>query len=133
MTIISLHMTIGAMHTGLWQGSFKTNPCTNRRTSSFVKTRPRLILNSFINLLIFIRCSYDFNGIPVKFFTNSAFRRCRGNSTVGYEEGCVYVTLADGHNTTGSIMFGRQYFDQVNKFPNLSLASNTPRNSPDEL
>ena len=32
---------------------------------------------------------------------------------MGYEDGCVYVTLEDGHNTTGSIMFSRLKVDQV--------------------
>ena len=62
------------------------------------------------------RCSYGYNGIPVKFYPDKKpyYRECNGDSTVGYEEGCVYLTLEDGHTASGSIMFGRQYHDQVN-------------------
>ena len=49
----------------------------------------------------------------MKFYPNHPPQPCKGNSSVGYEEGCVYVTLKDGHNATGSIMFSRQYLDKV--------------------
>ena len=68
------------------------------------------------NLIVFIcRCSYDYNGVPLVFYPGKTppYGECAGDKYVGYEEGCVYVTREEDHQVTGSIMYGRQYYEQV--------------------
>ncbi|XP_072023459.1 calcium-activated chloride channel regulator 1-like [Amphiura filiformis] len=65
-----------------------------------------------------VRCSYGYNGLPLKFYPNHFpyYRTCNGNEDVGYEEGCVFVTFEEGTTATSSIMYGRQYYDQITQF-----------------
>ncbi|XP_038061541.1 calcium-activated chloride channel regulator 1-like isoform X2 [Patiria miniata] len=55
-----------------------------------------------------VRCSYDHNAFPLKFFPESQmYRPCNGGPDIGYEEGCVYYVVAnqDKDLVSSSIMF----------------------------
>ena len=46
--------------------------------------------------------------------STGAYRTCNGNNIDGYESGCVFLPTSSG-NATGSIMYGRQFYDKVRK------------------
>ncbi|XP_038061011.1 calcium-activated chloride channel regulator 3A-1-like [Patiria miniata] len=66
-----------------------------------------------------ISCSSSFAHKALRFDSRSnRYWECAGNDTVGYEEGCAHVTIDDDNVTqsTGSIMYGRQFYDKVVNF-----------------
>ena len=58
------------------------------------------------------RCSLDFEGIALK-VENGLYRLCIGNSSVGFESGCVFMPSANRFNATGSIMYRTIFYEQV--------------------
>ena len=60
------------------------------------------------------RCSLAFEG-KGWVIKNGVKLSCNGNSSVGFEPGCVFIPSANRINATGSIMYGRQFYEPVSK------------------
>lgn len=63
------------------------------------------------------RCSSDWESENLVFDNATrSYRKCVGNQSVGYEDGCFSVPTSNQTNVTGSIMYGYTHIEQITQF-----------------
>ncbi|PIK56363.1 putative calcium-activated chloride channel regulator 1-like [Apostichopus japonicus] len=63
------------------------------------------------------RCSAEWDAVNIVFDSaQGTYRECVGNSSVGYEDGCISIPTPYQNRTTGSIMYGYTNIEQITEF-----------------
>ncbi|XP_033644222.1 calcium-activated chloride channel regulator 4-like [Asterias rubens] len=97
-------------------GLFDEHPSVNTEPNT---NQEEFYFSSITNTFHGISCSSSFSSKALKFDPDTGkYWACAGNDTVGYEEGCAHVTVDNSAmtNSTGSIMYSRQFYDKIVNF-----------------